>query len=89
MLFNGPTVYAPDYLHPCDYWIAFVSNMSDWGNWDAWDNPQVDYDVLRACTTTNLTETWLLLKDAQHVVYEQAPYDWLMALTTQVGGSFV
>jgi ABC-type transport system substrate-binding protein len=89
LTFNGPTVYAPDYLHPCDYWIAFVSNMSSWGNWDAWDNPRVDYDVLKACTTINITETWLYLKDAQKIVYEEGPYDWLVALTTQVGGSFV
>jgi peptide/nickel transport system substrate-binding protein len=77
--FNAVDGYAPDYLAPTDFWTSFVTNMSPWGNWGAYNNPTVDSAVLFMDHSNNLSAIMQKLTVAQGVIYNQAPYDWLFA----------
>jgi len=77
--FNAVDGFAPDYLAPTDFWTSFVSNLSSWGNWGAYNNPVVDSAVLFMDHNNNVTAILQQLAVAQGVIYRDAPYDWLFA----------
>jgi peptide/nickel transport system substrate-binding protein len=74
---DDPTGYAPDYLAPTDYWIGFVTNMSDWGNYGIYNNPTVDSNVAYMIDNTNVSSILQHLAIAQGQIYNDAPYAWL------------
>jgi ABC-type transport system substrate-binding protein len=71
--------FSPDYLAPTDFWGAFVTNYSSWGNFGMYNNPAVDADVLFMSHSTNQTAILQHLADAQMRIYNDAPYAWLFA----------
>jgi ABC-type transport system substrate-binding protein len=83
----GPTGYAPDYLAPIDYWVAFVSNESQWGNWIGYSNTQVNQYVIAAEYATNSSQAISDFAAANQIVYNQSPYDWIFAAQI-LGGTY-
>lgn len=75
--FDDPTGYAPDYLAPSDYWIGFVTNMSNWGDYAAYNNATVDSNVAYMVDHTNVSSILQHLAVAQAQIYQDAPYAWL------------
>jgi len=71
------TAYSPDYLAPTDYWTAFVTNFSSFGNFDIYNNAIVDNAVQLMYTSNNQTAILQALTQAQQQIYQDAPYGWL------------
>jgi ABC-type transport system substrate-binding protein len=85
------TGYAPDYLAPCNFWLAFVSNRSLWGNTEIYGgNPTVERAVDMFSKTANTAEIIEALKPAEEQLWNDAPVAWIC--TTKLwlcDGSFV
>jgi len=71
------TAYSPDYLAPTDYWTAFVTNFSSFGNFDIYNNSIVNSAVQLMYTSNNQTAILQALTAAQQQIYNDAPYGWL------------
>jgi len=78
------TAYSPDYMAPTDYWTAFVTTFSSWGNFDLYNNSIVDQAVREMYSTNNQTQIIQALTAAQQQIYNDAPYGWLFAPETPV-----
>jgi len=72
-----PVAYAPDFVAPSDYWVAFVCNCSIWGNQAIYSNPIVDQGVALMSQTNDETKIVEGLTSAQKQIYDDAPYVWL------------
>ena len=72
-----PLAYSPDFVSPADYWVAFVSSYSLWGNQAIYSNPIVDEGVAMMGQTNNETQIISALAKAQQQIYNDAPYVWL------------
>lgn len=72
-----PLAYSPDFVSPADYWVAFVSSYSLWGNQAIYSNPIVDQGVALMGETNNETQIINALAKAQQQIYIDAPYVWL------------
>jgi peptide/nickel transport system substrate-binding protein len=71
--------FAPDYVAPTDFWGAFVTSYSLWGNGGGYSNPIVDKDV-RILSQTNDQATILkALTEAQAQIISDAPDAWISA----------
>jgi len=82
--------FEPDYLAPTDYWTSFVTNASNWGNWEIYDNPIVDQAVTLLSHSNNQTAVLQQLKLAQQQIYNDAPVAWLFdAKLILTGGAYV
>jgi len=71
------TAYSPDYLAPTDYWTAFVTTFSSFGNFDIYNNSIVDQAVQLMYSSNNQTAILQALTNAQQQIYNDAPYGWL------------
>jgi peptide/nickel transport system substrate-binding protein len=71
--------FAPDYLAPTDFWGAFVTSFSLWGNGGAYSNPTVDKDVRMLSQTTDQTKVIAALTEAQMIIANDAPIAWIAA----------
>lgn len=71
------TAYSPDYLAPTDYWTAFVTTFSSFGNFDIYNNSIVDQAVQLMYHSNNQTAILAALTNAQQQIYNDAPYGWL------------
>ncbi len=81
--------FEPDYLAPTDYWTAFVTNASNWGNWEIYNNPIVDQAVAFLAHSNNQTAVLQQLKLAQQQIYNDAPVAWLFdAKLILTGGTY-
>jgi peptide/nickel transport system substrate-binding protein len=69
--------FAPDYLAPTDFWGAFVTSFSLWGNGGAYANPTVDKDVRMLSQTNNETMILAALTEAQAIIADDAPMAWI------------
>jgi len=78
------TAYSPDYMAPTDYWTAFVTTFSSWGNFDIYNNSIVDNAVHTMYSSNNQTKIIQALTAAQQQIYNDAPYGWLFAPETPV-----
>ncbi len=87
---DGGFGFGP-YGAPSDYWSAFVSNNSVWGNWAGYSNPIVQKCVNDFGTTADMTQIVTDCTAAQRQIYNDAPYDWLgtFGLWLVYGGSTV
>jgi len=82
--------FQPDYLAPTDYWGAFVTNASLWGNFEVYNNPVVDQAVQFLAHSNNQTAILQQLAIAQQQIYNDAPVAWLFdAKLMLTGGSYV
>lgn len=82
--------FEPDYLAPTDYWTAFVTNSSNWGNWEIYNNLIVDQAVQVLAHSNNQTEVLQQLELAQQQIYNDAPVAWLFdAKLILTGGTYV
>jgi peptide/nickel transport system substrate-binding protein len=88
---NGGSAWGPNALTPADYWLAFVSGKSLWGNWAGYSNPIVQKGVDAFTSGASITQIQSLVKDAQDQIYEDAPYAWIgtFGLWGVAGGSLV
>jgi ABC-type transport system substrate-binding protein len=64
-------------LAPTDFWGAFVTSFSLWGNGGAYANPIVDKDVKMLSETNNQTEIIAALTEAQGIIADEAPMAWI------------
>lgn len=69
--------FSPDYLAPTDFWGAFVTTYSSWGNFAMYSNSAVDADVAFMSHSSNTTAILQHLADAQTHIYNEAPDAWL------------
>jgi peptide/nickel transport system substrate-binding protein len=69
--------FAPDYLAPTDFWGAFVTSYSLWGNGGAYSNPTVDKDVKMLSQTADQTKIIAALTEAQAIIGDEAPMAWI------------
>lgn len=69
--------FAPDYLAPTDFWGAFVTSYSLWGNGGAYANPIVDKDVKMLSQTSDETKIVASLTEAQAIIADEAPMAWI------------
>jgi peptide/nickel transport system substrate-binding protein len=86
---DDPKGYAPDYLAPTDYWLAFVTNSSTWANWAIYNNPVVDRagQVMQHSNNNAVILQQMTLGYKQ--IYDDAPYAWLFVPTTIIdNGSY-
>lgn len=71
--------FAPDYLAPMDFWTAFVTSFSLWGNGGAYGNPIVDRNVRLVTQTNDESKIIELLTEAQRIIADEAPMAWIAA----------
>lgn len=69
--------FAPDYIAPTDFWGAFDTGFSLWGNSGSWSNATVDKDVKMLSQTNNQTEQIAALTQAQAIIADQVPQAWI------------
>ena len=69
--------FSPDYLAPTDFWGAFVTTFSSWGNFGIYNSTAVDNDVVFMSHSTNNTAILQHLADAETHIYNDAAYAWL------------
>jgi ABC-type transport system substrate-binding protein len=82
--------FSPDYLAPTDFWGAFVTTYSLWGNFGMYNNTAVDNDVAFMSHSSDTTAIVQHLMDAESHIYADAPYAWLFdAELPAIQGSFV
>jgi len=74
---NAGAGWGPGALTPADYWQAFVSNASVWGNYAAYYNPVVQTCVNSFTQTDNVSYIQDVCKAAQQQLYNDAPYAWI------------
>lgn len=74
---NGYAGYAPDYLGPVDYWSAFVSNSSLFGNQAIYASPAVNNAIELMTHSSDKAAILTALTAAQLQVNNDAPYAWL------------
>jgi len=74
---NAGGGWGPGALTPADYWQAFVSNASVWGNYAAYYNPIVQKCVNSFTQSDNVTYIQSACKAAQQQLYNDAPYAWI------------
>lgn len=82
--------YAPDFLSPSNFWLAFVSNRSLWGNTGIYSSPKVEWAVDKFSQTANTAEIIEALKIAEEQIWNDAPIAWVC--TTKLwmtAGSYV
>ena len=72
----GGEVWAPGADTPADDWVSFVSNVSSWGNWAGYTNPNVQACVNAFTSLSNESEVQALCTVAQAQIYNDAPYAW-------------
>ena len=90
MMFIGSRTYAPDYLAPPNFWSAFVSNDSLWGNFAAYSNPTVNNAVRLLSSSTDVSQIVAALTAAQAQIQDDAPYAWIgYSKLWMTEGSFV
>jgi ABC-type transport system substrate-binding protein len=77
MSFDDPTIWAPDYMAPTDYWSYFVTTFSNYGNYGIYNNTIVDQDVAYMFSHSDITGVQQHLADAEQRIYNDAPYAWL------------
>jgi ABC-type transport system substrate-binding protein len=81
--------FSPDYLAPTDFWGAFVTTFSLWGNFGMYNNSAVDSDVAFMSHSSDTTAIVAHLADAQNRIYNDAPYAWLFdAQLPAIQGSY-
>lgn len=81
--------FSPDYLAPTDFWGAFVTTFSLWGNFGMYNNSAVDADVTFMSHSSDTTAIVQHLADAQQHIYDDAPYAWLFdAQLPAIQGSY-
>jgi ABC-type transport system substrate-binding protein len=71
--------FSPDYLAPTDFWGAFVTTFSSWGNFGIYNNTAVDNDVAFMSHSNDNASIFAHLEDAQTRIYNDAAYAWLFA----------
>ncbi len=72
--------FAPDYLAPTDFWGAFVTTYSSWGNFAIFNSTEVTNLVASISHDgTNTTAITDALTTAEGIIYAQAPDAWLFA----------
>jgi len=69
--------YAPDYLSPSNYWLAFVSNRSLWGNRGMYTSPVVEAAVDKFSETADVDAILDELKIAEEQLWNDAPIVWI------------
>ncbi len=68
---------GPDTATPVDQWVATVSNRSTFGNDALYSNPTVEEAVTALLSSNNVSYIQPLVRNAQSVIYNDAPYVWL------------
>jgi ABC-type transport system substrate-binding protein len=88
---NAGGGWGPGALTPADYWQAFVSNASVWGNYAAYYNPIVQKCINSFTQSDNVSYIQSLCKAAQQQIYNDAPYAWIGVTKAWIppGGSSV
>jgi len=69
--------YAPDYLSPANYWLAFVSNRSLWGNRGMYTHPVVEAAVDSFSETADVDVILEALKAGEEQLWNDAPIVWI------------
>lgn len=70
--------FSPDYLAPTDFWGAFVTTFSPWGNFAIFNSTAVtNYVASISHDGTNTTAIINALTAAEGIIYAQAPDAWL------------
>ncbi|MDA4129488.1 MAG: ABC transporter substrate-binding protein [Thaumarchaeota archaeon] len=88
---NAGAGWGPGALTPADYWQAFVSNQSVWGNYAAYYNPVVQTCVNSFTQSNNVSYIQGVCIKAQQQLYNDAPYAWVSVSKAWIppGGSSV
>lgn len=71
--------FAPNFLSPTDFWTAFVTSFSLWGNGGGYTNPIVDNNVRLMSQTNDEARILEALTEAQRIIADEAPMAWIAA----------
>jgi ABC-type transport system substrate-binding protein len=71
------TGYAPDYLSPANYWLAFVSDRSLWGNTGTCTGPEIEAAVDKFSETGDVDEIIEALIVAEEALWRDANTIWI------------
>jgi hypothetical protein len=73
----GALTWAPGEPTPADAWLTFVSNVSGYGNYAIYSNPNVQPCVNGFTDGSSVSKLLDLCTKAYSQIYNDAPYAWL------------